>query len=456
MFQNRAKKIPLHRETIGTLDLFSHTPFTNGVSYVSLVLPLPNIPMEDLWILRLFSLLLTQVGCGNRSYQDSLEYLQSYTGGAYAQVNIIPQASDPQQVIPSWILRGKCLDRNLEKLFSILSDFLFAPRYDERKRIREVVEKHGTDLHNALQSMALDYALSKAGASVRPAQAALEELYGLSYYKNLKTLISSYTSKEKWFIDKLIEISSKVLHNSQMHALFCGDAEPLRQLKETSLFGLAENRGQAFHPWTSPEISTRKEDLLYLIPSNVSFTALTLPTIPYLHRDAARLSLLSALMNNTFLHKRLREQGGAYGGGSSASTSSGTFSFYSYRDPNLFSTFQAYKDSVEWIKLGRFTSENLEEAKLSILQDLDNPIPPGNQAEVAYFWWRKGKTEEARQQIKDGVQATTKEELQALISKYFNEELERRSFVAFTNKEIATKNSALFEKAGRMVIKKQV
>lgn len=450
------RKIPLHQERIGSVDLFSHTPFTNEVCYTSLITPLPHIAHEDLWLLRLFSLLYTGLGCGNRTYKEMLDYLQEYTGGVYASVTMTPQATNPHQALPSWVMRGKCLRRNVEKMFSILSDFILAPRLDEKKRVREIIEKHGTNLHNSLQSMALDYALSKASAPLTPAQAVLEELYGLSYYKNIKELISTYTAKEAWLFEKLQEISLKVLHTNTMQLVYCGDPDSLVQLKETRLFGLADLVEKPFEPWIFPEIHPSKEDLLYYLPSKVSFTALSLQTVPYSHHDSPKLCLLSALMNNTFLHRRLREQGGAYGGGASAQTMSGTFSFYSYRDPNLFATLQAYEASLRWIQQGTFTEENIEEAKLSILQDLDTPIAPGNRAEVAYFWWRQGKTEEMRQRFKDLVRSTTKEELQALIPLYFKEGVKHHPFIALTNRELAIKDLPLFEKNNRKIIKKQV
>jgi Zn-dependent M16 (insulinase) family peptidase len=450
------RKIALHQEKIGSVELFSHTPFTNDVCYTSLITPLPNIEKEDLWLLRLFSLVYTQLGCGNKSYRETLDYLQAYTGGVYASVSLTPQAANPHEIIPSWVMRGKALSRNLEKLFSIFSDFILSPRLDERKRVREIIEKQHIDLHNALQAMALDYAMSKAVAPLTPAQAVLEELYGLSYYKNLKELISSYATQEKWLFEKLGEISSKVLHTSEMQAVFCGSPEDLLQLKESNLFGLAELTEKPFKRWSSPEILPRKEDLVYFLPSKVSFTALALSTVPYAHPDAPKLCLLSALMNNTYLHKRLREQGGAYGGGASAQTTSGTFSFYSYRDPNLFSTLQAYEASLRWIEQGTFTEENLEEAKLSILQDLDSPIAPGSRAEVAYFWRLQGKTESMRQRFKDLVRETTKQELQALIPLYFQGGVQDKPFVAFTSRELAVKDIPLFAKIGRKIIKKQV
>ena len=57
------------------------------------------------------------------------------------------------------------------------------------------------------------------------------------------------------------------------------------------------------------------------------------------------LSIAAFLFDNLTLHTRIREQGGAYGGGSVSNALSGSFYFYSYRDPNIVSTFKAFEDS---------------------------------------------------------------------------------------------------------------
>jgi len=50
-------------------------------------------------------------------------------------------------------------------------------------------------------------------------------------------------------------------------------------------------------------------------------------------------------MTNAYLHREIREKGGAYGGG--ASHQSGMLAFYSYRDPNVLPTLDHYKNAIE-------------------------------------------------------------------------------------------------------------
>jgi hypothetical protein len=57
---------------------------------------------------------------------------------------------------------------------------------------------------------------------------------------------------------------------------------------------------------------------------------------------------------------------------------SGLFSFYSYRDPNFESTFEAFDKSADWIsKSESFCDRDIVEAKLGLFQSIDAPILPG-------------------------------------------------------------------------------
>ena len=69
------------------------------------------------------------------------------------------------------------------------------------------------------------------------------------------------------------------------------------------------------------------------MPSQTSYCAASLTTVPYVHEDAAALLLLGQALTTKVLHREIREKGGAYGGGAGANPRCGTFGFNSYRDP---------------------------------------------------------------------------------------------------------------------------
>ena len=75
-------------------------------------------------------------------------------------------------------------------------------------------------------------------------------------------------------------------------------------------------------------------------------------------------------MTNRFLHKEIREKGGAYGGRAVYNPTSGTFEMMSYRDPNMDRTVDVYKRAIDWAQTisSQLTLKDLDEAKLNIFQ----------------------------------------------------------------------------------------
>ena len=105
--------------------------------------------------------------------------------------------------------------------------------------------------------------------------------------------------------------------------------------------------------------------------------------------------------------------------------------------------------AVRHIENGDFDDIQLEEAKLGVLQNLDGPIAPGSRAEVAYSWFRQGKTEAVRQAYRNGVFNATREEIQKLIPTYFSKGWNKNAFVAFAGSDLIEKDRSRFEQSGR-------
>lgn len=439
----------LTHEQLGAIDLYSHETFCNDIIYLNMASSLPAISTEDLWFLRLFLVLLPQLGCGNRTYEETLSYMQAYTGGVYTSLSLNIQTANPSTICPTWHFSGKALGRNSERLASLLMDYLLSARFDERKRIQEILEKHHSDLENSLSSRALEYALSRANAAISTPLAISEQWYGISYLHNIRQLVLHYPEQELSFLRKLDTFKKKLLLTQNLHLIACGDGENLSIAKENRFWGLLDVPITPAHPWNSDLPPLPAENIGYSIPSTVSYSASTIQTVPYTHPDAPILALIAQLLNNTILHKKLREQGGAYGGGASATPAAGTFSFYSYRDPNLFSTIHTFETAPHALVSNTFSDQEIAEAKLSVLQDLDTPVAPGSRAILAYSWWRKGKSHTIRQQFRDRLMATSRADILKTIPLYFSET--HRPFISFANQQLFTRDAPLFAKENRSI-----
>lgn len=443
-----ARDFPLSCEKMGNFELFHHSTFTNGIIYADLVYDMPEIAEEDLPFVRLFSLLVSQVGCGGRSYSDNLEYIQAHTGGVGASMTFNLQASDHSQFSPTFYIRGKALHRKADKLFHLLSDIATSLDFSDTARLREVIMKHFTALQNSLHQNALKYAVNLSASSLDVPSKIANEWYGLNYYWKIKEIAENFDQHAAALQAKLGHLKSQLLCLADPDLIITCDATFYSELKDHRFYGLLDLPTKSFKPWKSDYPLSKGTPEGRIIPAPVAFTAKVLKTISYAHPDAPALNIAAFLCDNLVLHNKVREQGGAYGGGAICNSMAANFYFYAYRDPNISNTLKAFKEAIEAIANGDFDESDLEEAKLEMIQSLDSPIAPGSRGDLAYGWLREGKPQPRRQQFRNTLLALTSEDVSAAVQKHLLPAYADGITVSFSNKEMLDKENLLLASQG--------
>ena len=176
-----------------------------------------------------------------------------------------------------------------------------------------------------------------------------------------------------------------------------------------------------------------------IISSPVAFTAAAYKTVNFQHEESPYLFLATALLENKILHPTIREKGGAYGSGANYNPSGGSFYLYSYRDPHLAESLNAFKLSIEELSRGNFNDDDLIAAKLQAMQEIDAPIPPGKRASTTYHFEKVHKTKLLREKFRQNILNADKRNVQHAVEKNLKNQIEEARIVSFGNK-------AFFEK----------
>jgi Zn-dependent M16 (insulinase) family peptidase len=171
----------------------------------------------------------------------------------------------------------------------------------------------------------------------------------------------------------------------------------------------------------------------------VSYVSRVFRAVPFNHPDAAPLLVLAKLLRAGYLHREIREKGGAYGGMASYNPEAGIFSLLSYRDPQLTRTLNVYDDAASWAAAGKFGSDEITEAILAVFSDLDRPLSPGARGHREFANTRQGLTREMRQTLREGVLATGRETLQRVAAEYLLEGRETSAVSVIAGEEALKK-----------------
>ncbi|MBI2743634.1 MAG: insulinase family protein [Chlamydiales bacterium] len=433
----------LHEENFGDLRIFHHNCFTNQILYVDLVLDLPELSQEELPYLQLLVSLLSEIGAGPRDWRSNLEYIQSHTGGIGAVTSLHPQIEMPQVLKPSFTIRGKALYRKADKLFDLIKEIIVSPRLNEKERIQELILQLDTSMQNRFNRQALRYALQLALSSFSHASHLANSLYGLTYFKEVQHIAKLAQEKPDVIIDRLLAVKDKVFSHKSPHLILSCDEKMYRELQKEGFFGLAKLPLKPPAIWKSDFPLEPVASHARPISSPVAFTVQAFRSVHYIHPHSPAISCAMPLFENKIFHRKIREEGGAYGTGAAYSSSFGNFYFYAYRDPHLGQTLKVFSKSIETIASGSFDERDLEEAKLGVIQSMDMPIAPGSRAIAAYNNWRDGKTKERRQLYRDSLLSLNKKQIMQAVEKEILPQKDAGITISFAGRELLEKENLL-------------
>lgn len=442
-----AKDYILKEEEYARFKVYHHKEFTNHIVYTDIVFALPQLSEAEFPLLRLLTVMLTQMACGGRSYIENLDFIQGNTGGVGAGISLNLNAKCHTDFNPVFYLKGKALQNKTSALFSLMRDLLTEVKFSDLKRFKEVLLKHFTGLESSINQSALKYAVNLSASKLNPASYVAECLYGLTYYSTIRRIVLNFDEEGRKTLDALKALYEKISAISQFDLVLSCDQQTFDTIKGNHFYGLEELKAHSSSKWKSGLKSASKGSEGKIIASPVAFIAKVFETVSYIDSFSPALSLAAHLFDNLTLHPLIREKGGAYGGGAVSNPVSGNFYFYSYRDPNIVSTLDAFEQAIKVIVEGDFSESDLEEAKFEMIQSLDAPISPGSRGEVAHARLLEGRTLEMRQTFRQELLNLGKKKLIEAVKTVIVPSMKKASVVVFASKELLERaNQELKEK----------
>ena len=402
----------------------SYSQGTNGIVYQQVVTALPSLDKKLLQLLPLYTNILTEVGLGQDSYLQ-VQHRQSATVGSISAFSSMRgQIDDEQRLNAHFTLSSKALLRHAEQQTQLMFDTWYSARFDEVDRIRDLINQQRARREQAITGNGHGLAMSAACAGMSPLAKLQHEQAGLLGTRKLRELDISLEDSSSLadFADQLQEIRQS-LENSALQFLAIGEGEHVDEVMNTAASIWQQARaGRDSSAMALAETRERRGEI-WVTNTQVNFCARAYPTVPVQHPDAAALTVLGGVLRNGFLHRAIREQGGAYGGGASQDSSIAAFRFYSYRDPRIAETLADFDASVDWVLHTQLQFQSLEEAILGVIGSIDKPGSPAGEAKQHFHNRLYGRSHSQREQFRQQVLTVTVKDLQRVAAEYLKPEL---------------------------------
>ncbi|WP_261841057.1 insulinase family protein [Aliamphritea ceti] len=396
-------RIPTGADHQGAVDYSFYAQGTNGLVYQQVIMPLPALTQDEIELLPLYSDCVTELGCGERDYQQNQALQSQVSGGVYAHSTLRGSIDNEQDVSGYFVVSGKALVTKQQALTQLLKETLETVRFDELAKIRELVSQRRTRKEQSITGQGHSLAIAAACSQLAPAANISHLQRGLASIKAVKVLDDALAddARLQQLSDELQSLHSKITDAPRRYLLV---AEP--EHEEELVADLCDRwQGHASKSFT-PLALTETRSIVkqaWTTSTQVNFAAKAYATVAVEHPDAAPLTVLGDFLRNGFLHRAIREQGGAYGSGAGQDSADAVFRFFSYRDPRLSETLDDFDASLQWLADNDHDEQKLEEAVLGIVSNIDKPGSPAGEAKQAYHSELFGRTPEQRKAFRQRI-----------------------------------------------------
>ena len=435
-------RLPLEERMIGdTKVLFSELE-TNGIVYLNLYFDASRIPQEHLPYAYLLMELLGSVDTKRRGYEDLANLVNLNIGGITQGLSAYTRKNEPDSFLPMMRLKSKALGSKLPELCEILKEILTESTFENRKRVRELIEQEIVGIELNMQRSAHQLAAGRIASYLSVAGAYNDE-GGLPFYRFLKELLDDLEDRYEAMTQIFREILAGLIHRKGLLISVTTDARLY-----DSLAGELPKLIESFSTQSFPDVSysydCRPLNEGLTSSSRVQYVAKGANYIKLGYEFKGTFSVLETILRYDYFWNRIRVQGGAYGAFTSFQRN-GFMYFGSYRDPRLSETLEVFDGTADYLRKFAVSDREMDKYVIGTMSSVDTPLTPQMKGNAAAECYIRGISYEDRQKSRDEILRTQQKDIRETAD-MVEACMKANHLCVFGNEELLRENREIFGK----------
>jgi Zn-dependent M16 (insulinase) family peptidase len=411
---------------------------TSGIFYLAAAAGGGSLTGELMPLLPFFCYAASRMGTAVRDYAAMARRIDAYTGGIGLSTHARTRFDGPGNCLPFVSFNAKCLDRNRDRMFDIIHELLHQSDFSDLIRLKNLLLEYRAGLESMVIHNGHRLAISLASRNLSSTRKLSEIWSGVHQLQTVKKLAEGLDDdKLKSLSQNLATIGEILFVSKNFKMALIGEDATLADVHACTQSLYSGFRDSPDDGFIAPDIRLEAGNIRegWGTSSAVSFVALAFEAVRMEHEDAAALSIISKILRSMYLHREIREKGGAYGGFALYSPEDGLFCLASYRDPHIVSTLKAFGNASAFIRSGSFEEEDVKEAILQVCSEIDKPDPPGPAARKAFYRNIICLSDDMRAQYKSRLLNLTRKQVIQAAEKYFDGDERGRSVAVISGEE---------------------
>lgn len=395
-------RTPIEVTELDGVRVISHDLATAGIVYADLYFDITDISREELAVLSLFNILITNLPTEKHSAVELQRMIKGNLGGIELRMTALTEGTTPKIYLQ---VSASALDSQRGAIADISAELLNTTLFDDHDAIRNILRQTVISNEESFASVGHQVALGRAAAATSVEAAAREYYSGYEAYVRLKQMDAEFDVICEELSASLRAIAEKYITRQRLTVSITGKVD---DTLVRELIGIAKNGDKVTPVCNITTIPKRKEGIL--IPAQVAFAVTSYNIAELGETPTGSLDVTRTLVGFEYLWGAIRVRGGAYGAGMLAGIS-GTLGFYSYRDPTPARTLGCYTEVAEFLRSFAREGRDITKYIIGAVGDADPVRTPRLRGSMCTVRYLRGISYEQSCEIRRKMLATDADEL---------------------------------------------
>ncbi|CUH97293.1 Protein HypA [Propionispora sp. 2/2-37] len=404
----KSEELPLVQKSEQGVPVLFHPLPTNGISYVNLYFDVHSVPQTHLPYVYLLTELLGKVSTAQYDYTDLASEINLQTGGITYRAAAYSDQHNEAAFSPKLIIKGKSLVKKLPQMFSLLAQIATASKFDDQKRMEELIKEIKAKWDNNLFRRGQEIVASRVLAYFS-SSAQFNEAGMLSFYNFITDLERNFSHKAAEIAENLEFVIKQLCNKHNLLVSVTAQEKDYPAFQQAfgefySCLAAEKPRREAF------TFTLNKQNEGIMTAGKVQYVAKAANFRQLGYDYKGSFKVLETILRYDYLWTRVRVQGGAYGGFASFERN-GNMVFGSYRDPNLRETVKVYDETAQYLQ--SFCADDREMTKYIIgtISRVDTPLHVSQKGEQATIYYLRKISQTDIQKERDEILAVSAQDI---------------------------------------------
>lgn len=405
-------KFDLDEKSVDGVKVLHHNFFTNKIAYITMAFKTDGLPKEYVPYVSLFKTIFGMMDTENYTYQELCNEVNIHTGGINIGTGIYNDYKDVGKYNFLTEVRLKSTYDEVDFAFKIISEILFNTKLDNKKRLKEIVSEIKSRQQSQLSNSGNSTAALRATSYYSEVSYINDVIRGVSFYEFIADLEKHFDDKYDEIIQSLKTVIKYIFRQENLIISYTGNDDGFTCFKDAASCFVKSLSNDEITPVQNVYNLTNKNEG-FKTASQVQYVAQAGNFIRAGYEYTGALHVLRIIMSYEYLWTNIRVKGGAYGC-SNYSLRNGDMVFSSYRDPNLESTLNVYKNIAEYVRKFDISDRDMLKYIIGTVSELDTPLTYSSRGTRSYSAYMCNITSEMVTKERMQVLNATQESIRAL------------------------------------------